>query len=73
MTFSDWYAATIAPQIEQSLKPLPKAVHEQIRKSSREAMAACWNAALEAASKPQLPASAEDYAAHIYSLRVSLN
>lgn len=49
MTFADWYAATIAPQIEQSLKPLPKAVHEQIRKSSQEAMAACWNAALDSA------------------------
>lgn len=48
MTFDAWYSANIAPQIEQSLKPLPKAVHEQIRKSSRDAMAACWNAALDA-------------------------
>ena len=53
MTFDAWYSANIAPQIEQSLKPLPKAVHEQIRKSSRDAMAACWNAAIDAAASKQ--------------------
>jgi hypothetical protein len=46
MTFERWYSSTIAPQLEQSLKPLPKAVHGQLRKASRETYVLCWNAAL---------------------------
>ena len=47
MTFDTWYSANVVPQIEQQIKALPKVVHAQIRKSSREAMAACWNAAID--------------------------
>ena len=46
MTFEAWYSSTIAPQLEQSVKPLPKVVHEQLRKASRETYVLCWNAAI---------------------------
>ena len=69
MTFEAWYSSTIAPQLEQSLKPLPKVVHEQLRKASRETYVLCWNAALDAASEYKLPASAEEIVTHIYEVR----
>lgn len=47
MTFSDWYAANVKPQLEDSLKILPVTAREPLRIASRQAMAACWNAARE--------------------------
>lgn len=44
MTFQEWYAANIEPT-------LPTDVPEPIRQNARESMAACWNAALDAATK----------------------
>lgn len=48
MTFSSWYAANVTPQLEESLKSVPLLAREAVRTASRRAMAACWNAALEA-------------------------
>jgi hypothetical protein len=62
--FDTWYNANIAPMLPTDCPPL-------VRKASRESMAACWNAALDAADKIQHPATAEDYCDHIYSLRVA--
>ena len=47
MTFSDWYAANVKPQLEESLARLPAQAREPLRTASRQAMAACWNAALQ--------------------------
>ena len=48
MTFSDWYNSTVKPQLEEGLKNVPAAAREPMRTASRQAMAACWNAALDA-------------------------
>ena len=50
MNFSDWYAANVAPQVEEQLKSVRADARPMIRKASRDAMAACWNAAMDAAS-----------------------
>ena len=50
MTFSDWYASNVAPQVEEQLKSVRADARPMIRKASRDAMAACWNAALDAAN-----------------------
>jgi hypothetical protein len=47
VTFSDWYAANVKPQLEESLARLPAQAREPLRTASRQAMAACWNAALD--------------------------
>jgi hypothetical protein len=49
--FSDWYAANVKPQLEESLARLPAQAREPLRTASRQAMAACWNAALDAAEQ----------------------
>ena len=49
MTFAAWYDATVKPQLEETLKTMPVSAREALRTASRQAMAACWNAALEAA------------------------
>ena len=46
--FDSWYSATVAPQLEQTLKAVPEPARAPIRKASQEQMAACWNAAHEA-------------------------
>ncbi len=53
MNFADWYASNVAPQVEAQLKgtALPPDARTLIRKASRDAMAACWNAAIDAALK----------------------
>lgn len=45
--FDRWYSANIAPLHEEILKSYPASAREQMRKASRESMAACWNAALD--------------------------
>jgi hypothetical protein len=51
VTFSDWYNATIVPQLEETLKSMPVVAREALRTASRRTMAACWNAALDAADE----------------------
>lgn len=46
--FDSWFSSTVLPQLEQTLKAVPKPAHEPMRKAAREQMAACWNAALNA-------------------------
>ena len=47
MTFSDWYAANIAPGLEETIKTYKPELKIALRLASRQAMAACWNAALQ--------------------------
>jgi hypothetical protein len=42
--FDTWYSSVIAPMFEEILKSYPASAREQMRKASRESMAACWNA-----------------------------
>ena len=49
MNFADWYASNVAPQVEEQLKSVRADARPMIRKASRDAMAACWNAAIGAA------------------------
>jgi hypothetical protein len=42
--FESWYSREVAPKLPNDLPP-------QIRQASKEAMAACWNAALDAAQE----------------------
>ncbi len=49
MTFAAWYDATVKPQLEETLKTMPVSAREALRTASRQAMAACWNAALDSA------------------------
>jgi hypothetical protein len=48
VTFADWYASTIVPQLEETLKNMPVPAREALRTASRHTMKACWNAALDA-------------------------
>jgi hypothetical protein len=47
--FDSWFSSTVLPQLEQTLKAVPVPAREPMRKAAREQMAACWNAALDAA------------------------
>jgi hypothetical protein len=58
--FSDWYAANVKPQLEESLARLPAQAREPLRTASRQAMAACWNAALDEAAHIARGSTAED-------------
>lgn len=46
--FDTWYSTNVAPILEEQIKLLPEPTREPIRKGSREQMAACWNAAIDA-------------------------
>ena len=46
--FDTWYSANIAPMLEQTLVRIPPKAREPMRQASRESMAACWNAAVDA-------------------------
>ena len=48
MTFSEWYDSTIVPQLNETLKNMPVPAREPLRTASRQTMAACWNAAIDA-------------------------
>jgi hypothetical protein len=47
--FESWYSSTIAPQLTDTVKHLPPQAAAALAKASKESMAACWNAALDAA------------------------
>ena len=50
MTFAAWYATHVEPGMLQAVNQIPdKAARAVLLKNSRDAMAACWNAALGAA------------------------
>jgi hypothetical protein len=50
VTFADWYSSTIEPGVIQIANQIPDAAKRAlILENSRELMAACWNAAVEAA------------------------
>ena len=49
MTFAEWYDSTIIPQLNETLKNMPVPAREPLRTASRQTMAACWNAAIDAA------------------------
>jgi hypothetical protein len=50
VTFADWYSSTIEPGVIQIANQIPDAAKRAlILENSRESMAACWNAALDAA------------------------
>lgn len=51
MNFPDWYAAHVKPQLEETLKNMPVPAREALRTASRQAMAACWNAAIDECQK----------------------
>ena len=51
MTFAAWYDSTIVPQLNETLKNVPVQAREPLRTASRQTMAACWNAALDAADE----------------------
>ena len=48
MIFAEWYDSTIVPQLNETLKNVPVPAREPLRTASRQTMAACWNAALDA-------------------------
>jgi len=55
MTFSEWYAANVEPGVIQTVNAIPdKATRELTLKAARDSMAACWNAALDAARELDL-------------------
>lgn len=60
MNFQDWYASNVAPQVEEQLKSVPADARPLIRKASRDAMAACWNAATEEAKQQHQREKAAD-------------
>ncbi len=50
MTFQEWYRANVEPGVIQTVNGIPdKAARELTLKAARNSMAACWNAALDAA------------------------
>ena len=52
MTFSEWYAANVEPAVIQNANQLPDPEQRKIvLQAARDSMAACWNAALDAAMK----------------------
>ena len=55
MTFAEWYDSTIVPQLNETLKNVPVQAREPLRTASRQTMAACWNAALDAAKEHSYP------------------
>jgi hypothetical protein len=50
VTFAEWYAANVAPNVEAQVKSLPAQHREPLRAASRAAMAECWNAAIKSAA-----------------------
>ncbi len=55
--FDSWYSTHIAP-------PLPTDAPPEVLKLARESMAACWNAALDAALDRYFPLSERERAKH---------
>ena len=51
MKFSEWYDSIIVPQLNETLKNVPVQAREALRTASRQTMAACWNAAIDAADE----------------------
>lgn len=51
MTFAAWYDSIIVPQLNETLKNVPVQAREALRTASRQTMAACWNAAIDAVLK----------------------
>lgn len=51
--FDSWFSSNVLPQLEQTLKAVPKPAHEPMRTAAREQFAACWNAALDAARESE--------------------
>ena len=60
MTFAEWYDSIIVPQLNETLKNMPVPAREPIRTASRQTMAACWNAALDAFGEAQVGKSVRE-------------